>query len=244
MIKSAIDRIAQLVEAGSCRTLLHEGNQYVVENGKLQALIKNPPEFVEIGSLLGIKDFIEADAAIQADMLGVHVVSYCCVSVLGKLQPGNHNDRWTYLKSTAAPTAFLFGKYLPINDFIVALQTCFVQTKETAEILKVAGNVKDATVKTLTDDGVTQSVEIKSGIQRVAEATLPNPVRLRPFRTFSEIAQPEGLFVFRMFSGGGTGNLPTCGLFEAEGGAWKVQAMDSIYVYLRKHLPEAVMILR
>jgi hypothetical protein len=241
VIKAAIDRIAQLVEAGSCKTLLHEGNQYVVEQGKLRPLIKDPPEVVGIGSLKGIQDFIEADAAIQADMLGVHIVSYCCVTVLGKLQPGNHNDRWTYLKSVAAPTPFPFGKYLPVNEFIINLQACFVQSDETAKILKIVGTIRDETIKTLNDDGVTQVVNVKSGIDRTAEANLPNPVRLQPYRTFPEIYQPSSPFVFRMQSGSG---LPTCGLFEADGGFWKIQAIDSIYAYLKGILPETVTILR
>jgi hypothetical protein len=44
------------------------------------------------------------------------------------------------------------------------------------------------------------------------------------------VQQPESLFVFRLQSG------PRAALFEADGGAWKVEAMDTIHAYLKENL--------
>lgn len=59
---------------------------------------------------------------------------------------------------------------------------------------------------------------------------MPNPVYLAPYRTFAEIEQPVSKFVFRMESG------PKAALFEADGGAWKNEAILKIKEYLQKEL--------
>ncbi|KHO31340.1 hypothetical protein OR63_10900, partial [Clostridium tetani] len=80
------------------------------------------------------------------------------------------------------------------------------------------------------DDGVSQAATIKTGVASVNEVKVPNPVVLAPFRTFPEIEQPESKFIFRMQSG------PRAALFEADGGAWRNEAMIKIKAYLEEQL--------
>ncbi|MEB9776454.1 hypothetical protein P4K25_31445, partial [Bacillus cereus] len=65
-------------------------------------------------------------------------------------------------------------------------------------------------------------------------AKVPNPVQLSPYRTFVEVEQPESKFVFRMREGA------RCGLFEADGGAWKLEAMNNIKEYLKEALAQEI----
>ncbi len=58
-------------------------------------------------------------------------------------------------------------------------------------------------------------------------------VSLRPFRTFREIEQPESEFLFRMQSSG-NGVPPMCALFEADGGAWRMEAIARIKTFLKE----------
>lgn len=78
------------------------------------------------------------------------------------------------------------------------------------------------------------------GIASKADAEVPNPVSLRPYRTFHEIEQPESLFVFRMKERDGM----NCAIYEADGGAWRNTAIQSIKKYLddfvKTELPEDV----
>ena len=94
--------------------------------------------------------------------------------------------------------------------------------------------IKDESIAQYGDDGVTQKATIKTGITSVGDAVVPNPVNLRPFRTFIEVEQPESAFVFRMKQGNGV----ECAIFEADGGAWKNAAMKSIKDYLQFELVE------
>ena len=62
---------------------------------------------------------------------------------------------------------------------------------------------------------------------------VPNPVTLRPYRTFTEVTQPESEFVFRMKD---DSMSVYCALFEADGGAWKREAMKNIKEHLEVEL--------
>ena len=64
---------------------------------------------------------------------------------------------------------------------------------------------------------------------------LPNPVTLRPFRTFTEVEQPASSFVFRAKQKDGGMEFM---LVEADGGAWRGEAMRNIKEYMQKAIPE------
>ena len=100
--------------------------------------------------------------------------------------------------------------------------------------IEFAGTVEAGTVAEYGDDGVSQKAAIKTGIASKGEAIIPSPIKLKPYRTFLEVSQPESDFVFRMKESMGV----FCALFEADGGAWKMDAMEYIKWYLEDRLPE------
>lgn len=63
---------------------------------------------------------------------------------------------------------------------------------------------------------------------------MPNPVKLTPYRTFLEVKQPASDFIFRMKQDKYDGIV--CAIFEADGGAWKMEAAHRIKEYLQKEL--------
>jgi hypothetical protein len=113
----------------------------------------------------------------------------------------------------------------------------FEKTDDLVKILEVVGNVKEENVSNYSDDGVTQSVVARKGIARVENVVVPNPVVLVPYRTFMEIQQPASKFVFRMSDG------PQAAIYEADGGAWELEAMMSIKKYLQENLEKEIQIL-
>ena len=76
--------------------------------------------------------------------------------------------------------------------------------------------------------------DVKTGLASKSDAIIPSPVTLKPYRTFTEVEQPESQFVFRMKEDKYDG--VQCALFEADGGAWKLHAMESIQEYLEEQL--------
>ena len=56
--------------------------------------------------------------------------------------------------------------------------------------------------------------------------SVPNPVTLRPYRTFMEVEQPAISCVFRLRQG------HMLSLHEADGGLWRLEAIQSIKAFL------------
>ena len=193
------------------------------------------PEPLKVYSLASVRDYLVAnrDKLSLADVV-VHVVSPQVVRVVGPLLERSRN-RELYLEAQAVNlTDNFIGRSLAIEDFIVGLQTRFVSTDDLKSVLRLFGNVKHEGVKTLTDDGVSQTVTAKAGITLVENATVPNPIALAAFRTFREVEQPASLFVLRV-SGASNGQL-TAALHEGDGGAWRITAVENIARWLRVEL--------
>lgn len=95
-------------------------------------------------------------------------------------------------------------------------------------------NIKSGTTANYSDDGVSQKTTIKTGVE-LADVIVPNPVKLRPYRTFAEIEQPESSYVFRIKD---AERGPAFKLVEADGGLWKNAVMKKIKEYLEFELSE------
>jgi hypothetical protein len=146
---------------------------------------------------------------------------------------GEFNQRFTPVYCTALVTEFPWGRFTDPEEFIIMAQSRFVETEDLAKIRQIVGNVKSEEVFQFSDDGISQQVTAKSGVARVENVVIPPRVKLAPYRTFIEIEQPESEFVFRARK---AGELPHFALFEADGGAWRIEAMKRIKAYLEEQL--------
>lgn len=162
----------------------------------------------------------------------VHVQSPTKVALYSSLDADR--ERECVAVVTASLPSFHYGKFIDHEEFLIAVQANFVSNDDRELILKFAGTVQDKSVATYKDDGVTQKATIKQGLASEVDAIVPNPVSLIPFRTFVEVRQPESDFVFRMRNDGCKG--VECALFEADGGAWELDAMETVKEYLMEKL--------
>lgn len=171
------------------------------------------------------------------DML-IHVKSPVEVEMYSPLD--EERKRETMVKVKAAVPEFDFNVFMEQERFIIGIQSKFLDTEgsgfksnDKALLLKFAGTVENGTIAEYGDDGVTQKATVRTGIASKSDAIVPNPVRLIPYRTFTEVEQPSSEFIFRMKEDrGGT----VCAIFEADGGAWKNEAMKNIKDYLAEQL--------
>ena len=150
---------------------------------------------------------------------------------------GNFKQREKYIVANYADLVpdIYFGKYMSIEEFIIMLKSKFILTDNLENIIKVVGNVADENVTNYNDDGITQKVTTKTGIARLGEVALPSKINLKPYRTFIEIEQPESDFLLRAKKGYEGIEFA---LFEADGGAWKKDAIKSISKYLSDNLED------
>jgi hypothetical protein len=166
----------------------------------------------------------------------IHVVDEETVTVVSGLF-GRAEQRREYLRATAnavlADAGFSYGIFYGCEEFNIKIQSVFVPNDDRDRVLRLVGNIKEENVRQASDDGVTQTVTARAGITRVEDVQVPNPVNLMPYRTFREVTQPTSDFILRMKQGIG-GQMPTCALFEADGGSWKLRAIQSIAAYLKE----------
>ncbi len=215
-------------------------------------VVKDPASLIEAGPLaktLGVstlgslRDYLAANKdALALDRLVVHVVAANVVQVLGPLD-GRARVRETYLHATAADlTAGFLGKFMSLEEFLIGLQVRFADADDRKRLLALLSNVKHESVKTALDDGVTQVVQARAGVALVSDVAVPNPVLLCAYRTFRDVVQPSSLFVLRV-QAGRSGGLPEVGLFEADGGAWTLQAIARVREWLIGALPPGLAVL-
>ena len=187
---------------------------------------------IEMNTLSSLVDYAKAFTNEMSDQMLVQVVSPTEVKLISCLD--RDRKRECLVNVAAMVPEFSYGIYMDHENFIIALQSKFIDNKDRELLLRFAGTVKDESIAQYGDDGVTQKATIKTGITSVGEAIVPNPVNLKPFRTFVEVDQPESAFIFRMRQNNGV----ECAIFEADGGAWKNEAMRNIKKYLAFALEE------
>lgn len=226
--------------------MMVEGNLAVPDGWKVidpTAIPAPTPVALAVYTLGALRDYLKANRdALSLELVSVHVVSPQIVTLEGPLHDIDRT-RECYLKATALSLADGFlDKWLTIEQFIIGLQSRFADTPERAAVLRLFANVKTEAVKTASDDGISQVVTSRNGAVLVSEVAVPNPVTLAPYRTFREVRQPASPFVLRV-QAGPQGGLPTVGLFEADGGAWRLDAVEALRGWLAHELPDGVSVL-
>lgn len=190
-------------------------------------------EQIEMSTLSGLIDYIKAGVDDMKDSMLVQVVSPTRVRLISKLD--YDRKRECLVEVNAEIPDFFYGKFMGTEAFVIGIRSKFIQNNGSEAILKFAGTVETGTVAKYGDDGISQSATVKKGIAGKEDALVPNPVKLRPYRTFTEVRQPESEFVFRMRDDGGDRGVE-CAIFEADGGAWRREAMNNVKEHLKFEL--------
>lgn len=218
----------RVVKIGGSNFVIDEAGHY----DRIKPRVYNAKDPLIIKTLTGLVDYIKSNLERKEAKLLLHIEKPDEVSLIGLLAEDGSRE---YLASAQAIVPrFNFDYYLDIEEFNVALQSVFAPTADRDILLKVVGNLKEDNVKTTGDDGISQAVTIKTGVATAADVKVPNPVTLAPYRTFIEVKQPESKFIFRMKDG------PRGAIFEADGGAWRNQAILNIKTFLEEQLTNEI----
>ncbi|HDR3524224.1 hypothetical protein OCD90_25825 [Bacillus pacificus] len=226
MIKAAIEYVVGL---GNAR--IEEINGQKLSTQPMHVIKKPTAKTITVNNLSGLVAYIKSKFDGDHPLM-VHIESPTSVSCFTQIN--NDYNRSDFIQVEALLPRFSFERYHDSENFNISLQSAFVPNTDRDLMLKVVGNIKEEAVNTVGDDGVSQSVVAKMGVATVGNVKVPNPVLLKPYRTFVEVEQPESNFIFRMRKG------PECALFEADGGAWKLEAIDNIKEYLTAELAEEI----
>lgn len=232
----AVREIRELAEAAiEPRVVAYEGEMFLA--GEVSDPRKKEPEPspLIVGTLTSFVRYVLDNLDGLGSKVFVHVRSPIEVALVSPLH-GRFQQRFEYLVAQApdfpGELSFAYGTFLPAESMLIALQALFKDSEDRPRVLRLLGTIREDSIRTSKDDGVTQQVTAAAGITLSEEVEVPNPVNLRPFRTFLEVDQPASRFVLRVRMEKG----PVVALFHADGGAWKLEAVKSIRDYLAAEL--------
>jgi len=166
----------------------------------------------------------------------IHIQSPESVELVSELR-GEDRKRDIFVKAESDGARFKFGNFIGSEAFIIGLNSLFIPTKERDSLLAYVSSLKIENESNIIDSGVSQEASVRVGIKGALTEmkALPSPIRLKPYRTFVEVDQPESLFIFRMKASEGDVGLA---LFEADNGAWKREAMKNVADWIDQKLTE------
>lgn len=225
------EALEYLVGLGANEDILVETEKGLFSKVGLKRVELPQVETLTVSTLTSLIDYCKSNIDVLSSKMLIQVVSPQEVKLLSPLDIDN--NRQEYIRAVAnLPDNIYYDRFIDTEQFNIMLQSSFVNNEDKQLLLKFTGLIKDDSVKMTGDDGVSQAVTIKTGVASVGEAQVPNPVKLKPYRTFPEIKQPESKFIFRMKSG------PVAAIYQADGGMWRNEAMWFIKEYLEEELDE------
>lgn len=234
MLKAAIETILKVAQPAF---LQNGGEDFVVTYDGSITQIKPDIEYPDpltLYSLDSLVKMVKSEATKAEAPLYITIPTHKEVQCFGQPQVGKRYHRQLYYKvmATDVPGWEEVTK-LPFDHAAVALQTRFQESTDRAYTLQLLSQISTGAKVTYNDTGVATNVVTSKGVTLQQNATIRPLVKLRPYRTFQEIEQPEGLFLIRIDERGIT-------FTEADGGMWKLDARKTIANYLLENLEEYV----
>ncbi len=225
------EALEYLVNLGWEQEPLVETDLGVYSKTRLIRMDQPVADSLGVSTLTGLVDYIKSNVDYIEGELLVQIKSHKDVRVYSPLNIDRQRERFLVAEAIL-PDNIVYGRFLNTEQFNIMLQSSFVDKGDRKTLLTYTALTQDGPVRTIGDDGVSQQVTVKTGVASLENAKVPNPVELAPYRTFPEVEQPTSKFIFRMKEG------PSAALFEADGGAWRNEAIKNIKEYLAKELEE------
>lgn len=227
MLKEAIEKILSLAPVGRFQI---GGCEYA---DRPVSLVEPPRDYapLQLMTLSGLVDAVRAKVdELEPSAWIVEVQSHQGVRIVSR-NTGLYGKREVLLSvGLSDGEMFPFGRFLSREEFVIGLQSRFVQQGDVLEVLRLASGLEVSAVMLAEDDGISQRTTTRQGIALKETVTVKGRVKLRPYRTFREVEQPVSEFVFRLRSK--EGMVPECALFEADGGKWELDAVLTIKAWL------------
>lgn len=231
MIKEAIEKIVDL--AGK-QPIYAEGTAFVRdEDGGVLELRPELdfPEDLSVNSLDALVALIKnGDPLPGLGTLYVSVMAHNRVKVFSELRGDLRSQRcFLYIAEAKDVPGWDAEVRLPFDQAAVALMTRFQESEDREYALRLLSQITTGAKITYADNGIASTIVMQKGTALAENVTIRPLVKLRPYRTFQEVEQPEGIFLIRIDERGIT-------FTEADGGMWKLAARKTVKAWLEKEL--------
>lgn len=237
MLKEAI---AYLRETAEPKIIEVAGRTFSVDNEGSYQEIKHfepRPETIKLSSLDALVKVVRRESSgffVGGGPLYISVGSCDKISCFTSPIDDLDCDRvhWYTVEATDIPGWDATVK-MPFDQAAVALQTRFQDTDDKQYTLTLLSQITTGAKVTYNDIGVATTVVTQRGVSLQTNSTIKPLVKLRPYRTFQEVEQPEGLFLIRIDERGIT-------FTEADGGMWRLQARKTAKAFLEEQLKDLI----
>lgn len=228
MDRTAIEKIEEL-----CAPHLEEIQGYAYTDKELYPINSPQVQGLTFHTLDGLIETLRAECIYFSQPILIDVHDEKEVRVYSAISTIDRQREKPYIV-TAELVDIPFNRKIDYESMMITLKSKFVETPELLDLVKLLGTITEENNAVTADDGFTQTVVVRKGIA-IKENKAFNPIiRLKPYRTFSEVDQPESQFLIRLSEGA------QVALYEADGGAWKLQARRNIVDYLKTALEDLV----
>jgi hypothetical protein len=211
---------------------------------ELQIIATPVPNTLKVATLLGLVTLAEAAfSEIAPSSHVIHVVDPETVRVV-PINADEYGQRPTIVEANALKghIDFRYGEYYSQEEAIIRLNAFFAADRGDIDyVLRLISTIATKDKLQLEDNGVSQAVSTMASTHFANEDTtaIKPRVALAPYRTFREIEQPTSNFILRVKKDPRT-QEPTVGLFEADGGEWKLEAIEGVRQFLDEKLNPAI----
>lgn len=233
-LREAIDRI---VELAAPATMEFDGRMFTSQEMEEITVEEDGPSRLSVNTLEALAVMIRTEGVKQPGLpLYVRVMDERNVLVYSSLHKGKATIflRQYYYKAECDVPRVIIGQEMSQQQAIIQLQSVYGPTPDRDYLLELISHMSVNEGVTSDDNGVTQIVTARKGAVLKENKPVKPIVSLMPYRTFIEAKQPMSEFLLRVGKEGGIS------LYEADGGAWRLEAKDNIADWLDEELNDEV----
>lgn len=224
MLKEAIQYLVSLKDN---KTYTIHGDTYSDRELHRVAPHVDRPSKLTVNGLDSIVKLIRNEFSKLDCPIYLRIVSPRKVEVFGALDDVKGRD---HLYEAICDAPEFQGGWREQEKAIIELRSAFIPNEGTEYLLGLLSRINKEDDVTTEDNGVSQTVSARQGVSLKCYEKVRNRIPLIPFRTFTEVSQPESEFILRLDENA------RVGLIEADGGYWKLVAKNNIKAYFEEKL--------
>lgn len=233
-LKDAINRIVELATPFTLET--RDGHRYCSANlHEVKPEVELPARY-SVDTLEALVKLIRTEGVNVAERLYVRVDSARRVMVDTTYTYKDYAkySRLPLYEAVSDVPSITTNQSMAQEKAVVELQSLYAITGDRDYLLSLLSRIDVNQGVSSVDNGISQEVSVRTGAVLKEQQTVQPIVHLQPYRTFLEVEQPASDFLLRLDKEGHPA------LYEADGGAWKLEAKRNIAAYLGEKLADLV----
>lgn len=192
------------------------------------------PDTLPLNSLDALVKLVRTEASEMDAPLYITIPDHLTVRCFGQPNTAERCFRQFYYEVYATDVPGCAEKVaLGFEEAQIALRTRFQETPDTLYAMKLVSDISLGAKVIYNDNGIATTITTQKGVALQTNEQIRPLIKLRPYRTFQEVEQPESIFLIRVSDRG-------ISFVEADGGMWKLAARETIKTFLEERLAQEV----